>query len=115
EAAAIYEWRDTSPDWKSDRVGVHHGLNRYRLTLYRDVDTFEMSLSYVHNRNKNDHGIYFSLSPKSFMGVDRPPPAYTGVVEEMSEGRYTDAEYYYASDYRIDAPVSDADLKDVQF
>ncbi|MDR0362695.1 MAG: hypothetical protein LBJ46_08460 [Planctomycetota bacterium] len=115
EAAATYEWRDSSGDWRRERTGVRHGLNKYRVTLYRDVDTFEMSLSYVRNRYKNDHGVYFSISPKSFMGFDRPPPTYSGAVAEMEQGRYSDAEYYYATEYRIDAPVSDADLKDVQF
>ena len=113
EGAVAYEWRNSSNQDNAD--GVRHGFNKYRLTVYRDIDTFELAFSYVRDRNGDDHGIFFSLSPKSFMGYDRPPPPYTAEVAPLASGRYPEASRYLESGYRIDAPVADADLKDVQF
>lgn len=114
EVAANYEWRDSN-EWRNSLTGVRHGFNRYRVTLFRDIDTFEMALSYIRDRNKDDHGVYFSLAPKSFMGIERPPPSYTGEVEALGSARYSDAEYFAAGEADIDVPVVDADLKDVGF
>ncbi len=114
EGAVGYEWRESN-NWKTDKDGVRHGFNKYRLTLYRDIDTFELSLSYVRDRNGNDHGFFFNLSPKSFMGFESPMPAYTKAVEILEEGRYPDSVSYLGNGYLIDAPVADADLKDMQF
>jgi hypothetical protein len=113
EGAVAYEWRNSSSQNTSD--GVRHGFNKYRLTVYRDIDTFELAFSYVRDRNGDDHGIFFSLSPKSFMGYDRPPPFYNAEVAPLAGGRYPEASRYLESGYRIDAPVADADLKDIQF
>ena len=113
EGAVGYEWRD-SDDWRNKRDGVRHGFSKYRLTLFRDLDTFEMALSYVRDRNADDHGVFFSLSPKSFMGYERPPPGYSMEIEELAEGRYPEARYLDAG-YLIDGPVKDADIRDVQF
>jgi hypothetical protein len=114
EGAVAYEWRDSN-QWRTSRDGVRHGFNKYRLTLYRDLDTFEMAFSYTRDRNDDNQGIFFSLSPKSFMGYDRPPPAYSAAVESLDGGRYPEAARYLESGYRIDTPAADADLKDVQF
>ncbi len=114
EGAVAYEWR-SSTDWQTSRDGVRHGFNKYRVTLFRDLDTFELALSYVRDRNADNQGVYFSLSPKSFMGFDRPPPTYSAAVETMSEGRYPESVRYLGSGYAIDGPAADADLKDVQF
>jgi hypothetical protein len=113
EGAVAYEWRNSSNQDAAD--GVRHGFNKYRLTVYRDIDTFELAFSYVRDRNGDDHGVFFSLSPKSFMGYDRPSPSYTAEVAPLASGRYPEASRYLESGYRIDAPVADADLKDVQF
>lgn len=114
EGAVGYEWRKTT-DWQTDKDGVRHGFNKYRLTLYRDIDTFELSISYVRDRNADDHGVFFNLAPKSFMGYESPMPAYSRAVETLEEGRYPDSVSYLGGGYLIDAPVADADLKDVQF
>ncbi|MDR1520976.1 MAG: hypothetical protein LBU23_12675, partial [Planctomycetota bacterium] len=108
EGAMAFEWRRSQP-------GVRHGFNKYRLTLYRDVDTFELAFSYVRDRNAGNHGFFFSLSPKSFMGYESPPPAFSAEVEPLASGRYPGAAGYLESGYRIDSPAADADLKDVQF
>ncbi len=112
EAAVGYEWRDSN-EWRNNQTGVRHGFNQYRVSIFRDLDTFELSVSYVQKRNADDRGVYFTLSPKSFMGMDRPPPLYTPIVDQLAEGRYPDV--YYLSDSMIEAPITDADLKDVQF
>ncbi|MCC8179845.1 MAG: hypothetical protein LIP23_02905 [Planctomycetes bacterium] len=114
EAAAGYEWRDTS-DPNTSRYGRRHGFNRYRVTLFRDLDTFELALSYVDDRNDDNKGVFFSLAPKSFMAYDRPPPTYSAVVETLPDGRYADSTSYLGRGYLIDTPVMDADLKDLQF
>ncbi len=114
ETAVAYEWRDSN-EWKNSHTGVRHGFNQYRVTLFRDLDTFELSLSYVRNRYNDNHGVYFTLAPKSFMGVDRPPPTYSPVLEELGDGRYGKTSQYAMSDAYVDAPVIDADLKDVEF
>gem|GEM_PF-2241085 len=117
EAATAYEWRSSSesPDWRTSRDGVRHGFNKYRITLFRDIDTFELALSYVRDRNADNHGVFFSLAPKAFMGFDRPPPSYSVEVESLTDGRYPESIRYLGSGYLIDAPVADADLKDVRF
>ena len=114
EGAISYEWRDSNT-WRNDRLGVRHGFNKYRITLFRDLDTFELALSYVRDRHADDHGVFFSLSPKAFMGYNRPPAAYSVDVETIAEGRYPDATRFLDSGYLIDGPIRDADLKDVQF
>lgn len=114
EGAVAYEWR-SSYNWKYSRNGVRHGFNKYRVTLFRDLDTFELALSYVRDRNADDHGVFFSLSPKSFMGYTSPSPGYSIEVETLAEGRYPEANRYLESGYLIDGPIVDADLKDVQF
>ncbi len=114
EGAVAYEWRN-SVDWQTNRDGVRHGFNKYRVTVYRDLDTFELALSYVRDRNADDQGVFFSIAPKSFMGFERPPPSYSVAVESLAEGRYPESVRYLGSGYLIDAPVADADLKDVQF
>jgi hypothetical protein len=108
ETAVGFEWRETDAS-----RGVKHGFNQYRLTLFRDLDTFEMSISYVNKRTTSDHGVYFTLSPKNFMGMERPGPVYSAAVEELAEGRYQNAFTSFGNP--IDPPVTDADLKDVQF
>ena len=113
EGALAYEHRD-SDEWRTTRDGVRHGFSKYRLTLFRDLDTFEMAVSYVRDRNADDHGVFFSLSPKAFMGYDRPPPGYSMEIEELAEGRYAESRYLDAG-YLIDGPVRDADIKDVEF
>ncbi len=113
EGAVAYEWRDSEENWKSKKDGVRHGFNKYRVTLFRDLDTFEMSLSYVRDRNADDHGVFFNLSPKSFMGYDRPPPGYSVEIEDLGDSRYGAG--YLDAAYLIDAPMADADIKDVQF
>ena len=116
EGAMAYEWRDSKRDWRIDRDGVRHGFNKYRVTLFRDLDTFELAFSYVRDRHADDHGVFFSLSPKAFMGYDRPPPGYSMDVEELNEGRYATGSTRFLDDgYMIDGPVMDADIKDVQF
>lgn len=114
EGAVAYEWRDSN-EWRTTRDGVRHGFSKYRVTLFRDMDTFEMALSYVRDRNADDHGVFFSLSPKGFMGFDRPPPGYSMEIEELSAGRYPETSRYLDAGYLIDGPVRDADIKDVQF
>ncbi len=120
EGAVGFEWRHAENPlpwarWVRERDQVRHGFNKYRVTIYRDIDTFELALSYIRDRNARDHGLFFSLSPKSFMGVDRPPPTYTVDVETLADGRYPEAVRYMGSGYKIDGPAADADLKDVQF
>ncbi len=118
EGAVSYEWRPTTPNtiaWRDEKNAVRHGFNKYRLTLIRDLDTFELAVSYVRDRNANDQGVFFSLSPKSFMGYERPAPTYTVEVDTLADGRYPDAVKYMGAGYYIDGPVADADLKDVQF
>lgn len=116
EGAVAYEWKDSTDDWEDSKYGVRHGFNKYRATLFRDLDTFEMSVSYVRDRHTDDHGVFFALSPKSFTGFDRPPPAYTMEVEEVSQGRYAAHTAHFLDDgYRIDPPARDADIKDIQF
>ncbi len=116
EGAVAYEWRNSSRNWQLDRDATRRGFNKYRVTLFRDLDTFEMSLSYVRDRNADDHGIFFNLSPKAFMGYDRPPPGYSMEIEELGEGRYGNASPRFLEDgYVIDAPARDADIRDVQF
>lgn len=114
EGAVVYEWRD-SGNWQTNPNATRHGFNKYRFTIFRDLDTFEFALSYVRDRNNDDHGVFFSISPKSFMGFERPPPAYSAQVEALADGRYPDSVRYLGSGYLIDAPAADADLKDVQF
>ena len=114
EGAVAYEWRDSN-DWRTSRDGVRHGFSKYRLTLFRDMDTFEMAVSYARDRNADDHGVYFNLSPKSFMGYERPPPGYSMEVEELAEGRYSQHSRFLDDGYMIDGPVRDADIKDIQF
>ena len=114
EGALAYEWRD-SETWRTDEDGVRHGFNKYRITLFRDIDTMELALSYVRDRNADDHGVFFSLTPKGFMGYDSPPPAYSMEVEEVSDGRYSQAQRFLDDGYLIDGPVRDADIRDVQF
>ena len=114
EGAVGYEWRDSN-EWQTSRTGVRHGFNKYRFSLYRDMDTFEMSISYMRNRNEDDHGVFFNLAPKSFMGYERPQPSYSVEVDTLADGRYPEAVRYLGSGYPIDGPVADADLKDVQF
>ncbi len=116
EGAVAYEWKSTDATWRTERDGTRHGFNKYRLTLFRDLDTFEMALSYVRDRNADDHGVFFSLSPKAFMGYERPPPGYSMEVEELGNGRYGAASARFLEDgYAIDAPARDADIRDVQF
>ena len=114
EGAVAYEWRDSTA-WITERDGVRHGFNKYRVTLFRDLDTFELGLSYVRDRNADDHGVFFNLSPKAFMGYDRPPPGYSMEIEELAEGRYARQSRFLDDGYLIDAPARDADIKDVQF
>ncbi len=114
EGAVAYEWRDSN-NWRSDEDGVRHGFNKYRVSLFRDMDTFEMSLSYVRDRNADDHGIFFNLTPKSFMGYESPPPGYSMEIEELADGRYSQQSRFADDGYLIDGPVRDADIKDVQF
>ncbi|MCD8140946.1 MAG: hypothetical protein LUE17_14430 [Planctomycetaceae bacterium] len=114
EGAVAYEWRN-SDEWKTDRDGVRHGFNKYRVTLFRDMDTMELALSYVRDRNGDDHGVFFSLTPKSFMGYDSPPPGYSMEIEDLADGRYSRAQRFVDEGYLIDGPVQDADIKDVQF
>ncbi len=115
EGALGFEWRHPDRTRAIERDEVRHGFNKYRLTLFRDIDTFEMAISYIKDRNANDHGLFFSLTPKSFMGIERPPPTYTVDVETLADGRYPDSVKYLNAGYMIDAPVADADLKEVQF
>ncbi len=115
EGAVSYEWKDTQPDWETTRDGVRHGFNKYRVSLFRDMDTFEMSLSYIRDRNADNHGVYFNLTPKSFMGYDSPPPGYSVEVEDLTGSRYGRGREYLESGYFIDAPVRDAELRDVEF
>ena len=113
EGALAFEWRDSGN--RQLRDAAWQGFNKYRITLYRDIDTFELAFSYVHERFSNNRGVYFSLSPKSFMGYDRPPPAYSAAIDAMPGGRYPESGGFLGSGYRIDSPAADADLKDVQF
>lgn len=116
EGAVAYEWKNSDENWENNKYGVRHGFNQYRATLFRDMDTFEASVSYVRNRHANDHGVFFTLSPKSFTGFDRPPPAYSMEVEELSQGRYAPHTAHFLEDgYRIDPPTRDADIMDIQF
>ena len=114
EGAVAYEWRDSNA-WRTERDGVRHGFNKYRVTLFRDLDTFELGLSYIRDRHADDHGVFFNLSPKAFMGYDRPPPGYSMEIEELAEGRYARQSRFLEDGYLIDAPARDADIKDVQF
>jgi hypothetical protein len=69
----------------------------------------------VRDRNADDHGVFFSLTPKGFMGYDNPPPGYSMEIEEVSDGRYSQAQRFLDDGYLIDGPVRDADIRDVQF
>lgn len=116
EGAVAYEWKDSDENWEQNKYGVRHGFNKYRGTLFRDMDTFEMSLSYVRDRHADNHGVYFALSPKSFTGYERPAPSYTMEIEELSQGRYAaNTAHFLENGYRIDPPARDADIKDIQF
>lgn len=95
EYALAYQWSPTAPGViASDGVtrgAVTNGLQSQRISLIRDLDTFEASFGYMidHTNNQNNQFL-FGLTPKGFVGVKPARDDSTASLDETS-GRYANA------------------------
>ncbi len=80
EVSFTYDWPDNAESF--------NGFSEEKFTLYRDLDTFELGVSYVHDRKNDDHGVFFSLTPKGFIGFDRPFSATDKASRMIEKSRY---------------------------
>lgn len=62
-----------------DNESSFGGFSEQRITLFRDLDTFELGLSFVDDRKDDDRGIYLNLRPIGWAGINR-----TGVQDGAS-------------------------------
>lgn len=92
EYAISYEWnRDSSGSIASDgyfRGGVLEGLQSQRLSIIRDLDTFELAVNWtIDHLNSNNNTFSVNLTPKGWVGVKRAPDN-TYAALDNNYGRY---------------------------
>lgn len=75
--------------------GIEHGLVKERVSIIRNIKVFDLAISYVHDERKDDHGVYFTLTP---VGID---PHDRGVISDDALGRRFDGRYHPAMDNEI--------------
>ncbi len=80
EIAVTYDW--------SDNPESFNGIAEERFTLYRDLDTFELGVSFVNDKKDEDKGIFLQLIPKGFMGFERPFSAADKASRLLERSRY---------------------------
>ena len=80
EVAVTYDWDDSTENF--------NGIVEYRATIFRDLDTFELGVSFVDDRKDDDKGVFIELRPKGWMGIDRPSSASDAASRQMPPSRY---------------------------
>ena len=87
-----YQWADNAGEvLLSDNTyggEIKNGMQMHRISLIRDLDTFEASVNYAHDFNDNNWTIYVHLVPKNWVGVKRVPDAGTSVTLDQDWNRY---------------------------
>ncbi|GHV23514.1 hypothetical protein AGMMS49959_16780 [Planctomycetales bacterium] len=93
EYGLSYQWNDSAGDVMGENhylTGkVQQGLQRQRISLIRDLDTFDLGLTYAHDHVDNDWTVYVSLTPKNWAEVKRAPDTGTSVKLDQDWNRYS--------------------------
>lgn len=92
EYGLSYQWEGDAPAQQNDShymVGeIKKGMQKHRVSLIRDLDTFEASVTYAHDFTNNDWTVYASVTPKNWLGNKRAPDAATSVTLDQDWNRY---------------------------
>ncbi len=112
EYAISYQWNhDANGSVANDgmvRGGVLTGLQTQRVSLIRDLDTFELAVNWkIDHLDNNNNTISVNLTPKGWVGIKRAPDN-TYVSLDNDYGRYAfpvPEKLQTESDYNAETPA----------
>lgn len=94
EYAISYQWNDDAGGYYAPdgliRGGIKSGLQNQRVSIIRDLDTFELSVNWnINHLNNSGSQVFVNLTPKGWLGVDRLDNAPTNAKLDSDYGRYS--------------------------
>lgn len=76
EYGLSYQWDSNASGVMTDYGyvgGIEQGIQKQRISLIRDLDTFEASVNYTYDHVNGDWACFVNLTPKGWVGVRRSP------------------------------------------